>query len=116
VGLTQNASAKCNLALVARQKHLMFPAFGEIFNTASGILNTIRRLISSRTRKAAVGNIRQRLSWWELSLCHSQRFQGRLVNCSRFIKSVITLIIRDCLTRERSNETVHLAVIITLLL
>src|SRR5437773_5062372 len=76
------------------------------------IFQTCKTAMQKPPSKQVLG----RLSLIRVSLCHSQRFQRRLIDRCCLVKSVIALEIGNGTARERPNETVHVAMIITLLL
>src|SRR4030095_14098623 len=67
------------------------------------------------TQKAAVENNSTAASCLSRSLLrHSQRLQRWLINCGGFIKPVIALVTRDCLTCKGPQQPVHITLIIAL--
>src|SRR5207249_10227267 len=70
----------------------------------------------SRTQKVAARSNSRRLSQSNHLLGHSQRGKRRLVNRRGRVQIVVTLIISQRRARERSKQTIHFPLIISLVL
>src|SRR5437867_2248463 len=71
-----------------------------------------------RTKKPPASKISRRLflSTERVLLRHAERLQRGLINSVRDVEPVIALVICNRIARQRSEQTVHVAVVITLLL
>src|SRR5881396_3246358 len=68
-----------------------------------------------RTKKPPANKISRRLSEHVL-LSHSERLQRGLINCGRDVEAVIALVTCNRIARQRSEQTIHVPPVITLLL